>query len=44
MVISGLEKELGAIYEAKRIENDELVYYIPVKTDSIIFIQEDVCE
>lgn len=30
MIISGIEKELGAIYEAKRIENDELVYGIAV--------------
>jgi len=30
MVISGIEKELGAIYEAQRIENNELVYGIAV--------------
>lgn len=30
MVISGLEKELGAIFEARRIEDDSLVYGIAV--------------
>lgn len=30
MVISGIEKELGAIFEAKRIEDDNLVYGISI--------------
>ena len=35
MVISGIEKELGAIFEAKRIEDDNLVYGISIiKVDS----------
>ena len=28
MIISGLEKELGATYEARRIMDDEVVYGI----------------
>ena len=30
MVISGLEKELGATYQAKRIEDDQVVFGIGV--------------
>lgn len=30
MVIQGLEKELGAIYQANRIENSEIAYGIAV--------------
>ena len=30
MIISGLEKELGATYEARRIMDDEVVYGIAV--------------
>ena len=73
MIISGLEKELGATYEARRIADNELVYgiavikvddnksyliqrfetddstdgtpalayYIPVKTYSVILLEED---
>ena len=73
MIISGLEKELGATYEARRIIDNELVYgiavikvneeksyliqrfetddytdgtpalayYIPVKTYSVIFLEQD---
>lgn len=33
MVISGTEKELGATYQAKRIENDEVVYGIGIVND-----------
>jgi len=35
MVIQGVEKELGAVFEAKRIEDNELVYGIAtIKVDS----------
>ena len=30
MLIQGLEKELGATYQANRIENDEITYGIAV--------------
>lgn len=30
MIISGIEKGLGAVYEAKRLENNQLVYGIAI--------------
>lgn len=38
MVIQGIEKELGAVYEARRIVDDSLVYGI-----SVIKVDEEKC-